>query len=167
MKTLVVYFSRFGNTRKVAEAIAARLRSAGTVQLIGAEELPATDLDGVDLVVMGTPTHNMNLPAAVKPLFDSLARGRFKGKPVAAFDTSYKLSWWLRPFTAAKRLSRKLRRFGGRQIVPPETFLVVEREGPLYEGELQRAALWADTILEAIANVSKGRREIEMSRTHG
>lgn len=147
MNILIVYFSKFGNTRKVAEAIAERMKAGGSVRLISSDQLTGSDLAQVDLVVMGSPTHRMNLPEAVRPVFDALPRRVLPGTPVAAFDTSYKMSWWLTHFTAAPRLSKKLRKLGGKQVVPPETFHVMEKEGPLYEGELERASHWADSII--------------------
>jgi len=57
------------------------------------------------------------------------------------------MSPWLAPFTAAQRLMRKLKKLGGTKIVPPQTFHVVDREGPLYEGEIERAMEWAELIL--------------------
>ena len=146
MKTLIVYFSKFGNTHLIAEAITETLFVAGAARLLSADQLTAADLEGIDLLVMGTPTHNMNLPKAVRPVLASLPKRVLKGVPFAAFDTSYKMSWWLNHFTAGKRLSRVLRKLGGKQIVLPETFLVMKREGPLYEGELDRAYQWADTV---------------------
>ncbi len=147
MHALVVYFSKFGNTRQVAEAIGEGLEQELSVRLIPADELTVDDLEGVELAVMGAPTHKMNLPEAVRPVFDGLPKRVLEGVAVAAFDTSYKMSGWLNQFTAAKRLARKLRRLGGRQVVRPEIFHVVGREGPLDEGELDRARGWSQRIL--------------------
>ncbi len=154
MNALVVYFSKFGNTQQVAEAIGEGLEEELSVRVIPAAELSITDLDGIDLAVIGTPTHKMNLPEAVRPVLDGLPKRILEGVAVAAFDTSYKMSWWLNQFTAAKRLARKLRKLGGRQIMPPEIFLVTGREGPLYEGELDRARGWSQQILNRFAGVS-------------
>jgi len=152
MNAVVVYFSKFGNTQMVAEAvretIARELGSEGSVRVISSDVLTGEDFEGADLVIMGTPTHNMNLPKKVRPVFDTLPRRVLKGVSVAAFDTSYKMSWWLNHFTAAKRLSQKLRKLGGKRIIPPETFHVTGREGPLYDGEIERARDWAASILE-------------------
>jgi flavodoxin len=148
MNALVVYHSQFGNTQQVAEAIAAELHGAGTVRTISSEQLAAADLQGVDLVVMGTPTHKMNLPEAVRPVFDQLPRRILRGVPVAAFDTSYEMSAFLARFTAAKRVDRELRKLGGKRLVPPETFHVQHHhEGPLCDGEIERAKTWAGSIL--------------------
>jgi flavodoxin len=151
MNTLVVYFSKFGNTQMLAEAIAASLSSNGNVRtMISSDDLTVDDLKDADLVMMGSPTHNMNLPKSVKPVFDDLPKRILRGTPVAAFDTSYKMSWLLNQFTASKRLARKLRKLGGKLVLPPEIFHVMEREGPLYEGEIERAQTWAGSILQQI-----------------
>jgi flavodoxin len=151
MNALIVYFSKFGNTRQVAETLADTLGARYQVRLLSADDLSGSDLESADLVVMGSPTHKMNLPVALRPLLDALPKRVLKGTPVAVFDTSYKMSWFLNHFTAAKKLSRKLRKLGGKMSLPPETFHVTEREGPLYDGELERAAAWAEAILDKVA----------------
>lgn len=148
MNYLVIYFSKFGNTHAVAETIAESLASGGTGRVISSDRLTADDLEEPDLVVIGSPTHRMNLPEAVRPVFEALPRRVLKGKRVVAFDTSYKMSAWLARFTAAKKLDRILRKLGGKRILPPETFFVVDREGPLYDGEIERAMEWAAMLLE-------------------
>jgi flavodoxin len=149
MNALVVYHSQFGNTRQIAEAIVEVLQGAGAARALGADRLTGADLQGVDLMVMGTPTHKMNLPQAVRPVFDTLPRRVLRGVSVAAFDTSYKMSAFLARFTAAKRIDRKLGKLGGKRLVPPETFHVNEHhEGPLIDGEVERAKSWAETIVD-------------------
>jgi flavodoxin len=156
MNTLVVYHSQFGNTQQVAEAIAEVFQGAGAVRTLDATRLAATDLQGTDLVLMGTPTHKMNLPQAVRPIFEQLPRRILHGVPVAAFDTSYKMSAFLARFTAAKRIDRQLRKLGGKRLVPPETFHVEEHhEGPLFDGEIERAKTWAQTILTRYRQISE------------
>jgi flavodoxin len=145
---LVVYHSQFGNTQRIAEAIVEVFQAVGSARELSADRLTAADLQDVDLLVMGTPTHKMNLPQAVRPVFEKLPGRILRGVPIAAFDTSYKMSAFLARFTAAKRVDRKLRKLGGKRLVPPETFYVKEHhEGPLYDGERERAKTWAETML--------------------
>lgn len=151
MNALVVYYSKFGHTRQIAEAIADAIGQEGWVRLLPMDQLTASELADVDLVVMGCPTHRMNLPEAVRPLFDALPKRVLCGKVVAAYDTSYKVSPFLARFTAAKKLSQKLRKLGGKRLVPPESFYVVGQEGPLYDGEVERARDWAGSIIEQLA----------------
>jgi flavodoxin len=148
MNALVVYHSQFGNTRQVAEIIARVFDGAGVARTLSADRLTAAELEGVDLVVMGTPTHKMNLPEAVRPVFERLPRRSLRGTPVAAFDTSYEMSAFLARFTAAKRVDKKLRKLGGKRLVPPQTFHVEHHhEGPLLDGEIERARRWAESIV--------------------
>jgi len=148
MNALVVYHSQFGNTRQVAEAVVEVFQGAGAARALSADRLTAADLQNLDLVVMGTPTHKMNLPQALRPVFESLPRRILRGVPIATFDTSYQMSAFLARFTAAKRVDQKLRKLGGKRLVPPETFHVEQHhEGPLCDDELERAKRWADSIL--------------------
>jgi hypothetical protein len=82
--------------------------------------------------------------------------------PIAAFDTSYKMSAFLARFTAAKRIDSKLRKLGGRRLAPPETFHVHEHhEGPLFDGEIERARRWAESLLARLDG--RGSEEPDMS----
>jgi flavodoxin len=159
MNALVVYYSQYGNTQQLAETVAQVLEGAGAVRTLSADRLQAADLQDVDLVVMGVPTHKMNLPEKVRPVFEGLPRHILRGVPIAAFDTSYEMSSLLSRFTAAKRIDRKLRKLGGKRLVPPETFHVERHhEGPLYEGEMERVRTWAEAILTEYRLVSKDER---------
>jgi flavodoxin len=146
VNALVLYYSKFGTTRGVAEAIADTLKSKGAVRVVSTDDLAASDLAGSDLVVMGSPTHRMKVPEGVQSLLKALPGGALQGACVATFDTSYKMSALLARFTAAPKLGRALRRLGGRQVVPAETFHVVDREGPLCDGEIGRARAWAGRV---------------------
>jgi len=154
MKALFVYYSKFGNTRKVAEAIAEAMKEAGEVRTINLEQLAAADFEGGDLVVVGTPTHAFSMPQAVRTALAALPPGILAGKSVAAFDTTVR-PWPLRHLRASPKLLRQLRRLGGRPVVAPQTFFVQtknpQRSGEidlLLEGELERARQWVGDILD-------------------
>jgi hypothetical protein len=97
----------------------------------------------------------MNLPEDVRPVFEMLPKRILQGTPVVAFDTSYQMSALLARFTAAKKLAQKLRKLGGRRVVPPETFHVASREGPLFDGEIERAREWAVAALASFRHLSR------------
>jgi hypothetical protein len=65
-----------------------------------------------------------------------------KAKMAAAFDTRFGKPRWLTG-SAALRIARRLRRSGYRLVAPPESFFVLHTEGPLREGEEDRARMWA------------------------
>jgi flavodoxin len=150
MNSQIVYLTKFGNTQKIAEAIAEMWDCAGSSRAIAFDDVEFSQLQKIDLLVMGTPTHRMNLPDALRQAFESWPKRCLRGIPIAAFDTSYKMSWWLARFTAARKLDRRLRKLGGRRVAGPETFHVEGREGPLYEGEIERAQAWAASIREQL-----------------
>ena len=96
--------------------MAEQLAPEGTACALATEQVRPADLQGADLVVMGSPTHRMRLPEEVRPLFEALPRKRLAGAAVAAFDTSYRMNRFLARFTAAKTLDRRLRKLGGKRM---------------------------------------------------
>jgi flavodoxin len=159
MKTLIVYLSKFGNTRRLAEAVTAVTKQAGEAHLISMDQLAASSFEGVDLVVMATPTHGFAVPQEVRSVLGSLPRGILAGKSVAAFDTTVK-PWPLRLMRASPKLLRQLRGLGGKPVAPPQTFYVQTRNPQktseidlLLEGEIDRARQWAGKIVEQSATV--------------
>ena len=66
------------------------------------------------------------------------------------------MSGFLARHTAAKKLNERQRKLGSKRPVAPETFHMVSGEGPLADGELERAMMWARTVLE---NIESGEKE--------
>ena len=148
MKALVVYDSFFGNTEKVAQAIAAGLGA----EAVRVSDFRADRLQGLDLLVIGAPTRGFRPSPLVKDLLKALPTRSLSGIKVAAFDTRIALadvkSRILPPLVklfgyAAEPIGRAMAKAGGALIVPPEGFIVKDTEGPLKDGELERATAWA------------------------
>jgi flavodoxin len=101
------------------------------------------DLEGVDLLIVGSPTHGGWFTPEIKGLLE--ASPALEGVDVAAFDTRTESIWnrILRFGYAAPRIARSLEENGGNLLAPPEGFVVVGIQGPLKAGELERAASWA------------------------
>jgi flavodoxin len=157
MDCLIAYYSRFGNTELIAEAIGRGLESAGcSAKLVGLGQVLDPGLRKANLLIAGCPTHKMGLPVAVRQELDAWGHGALTGISVAAFDTSYRMNWLLARFTAARRMDKRLRRLGGRRVACPESFHVMESEGPLIEGEVERAREWAAAI---VSQLDGARRE--------
>jgi flavodoxin I len=153
ISALVIYDSDYGNTEKVARAIAEALG----VEPLRAEQVAPDKLQDVDLLIVGSPTQGFRPTKPVTNLLDRLSRQALKGKRVAAFDTridtgamdSSILGFIVdKGGYAAKHISRKLERAGGGLVKGPEGFFVEDTEGPLKEGELERAADWARKLLD-------------------
>jgi flavodoxin I len=157
-KALVLYDSRFGNTEKVAQAIGAALAAKGEVAVVKVADVRPEQLAGIDLLVVGSPTWGSRPTPAVSRWLKTLPSQRLKGVRVAGFDTRGDMSQVTSRFVlslvgflgfAAAPISARLAKKGGTVAVPPEGFVVVDREGPLKEGELERAAEWAGRIAAA------------------
>lgn len=147
MKSVVVYGSRSGNTRAVAEAIAGALESYGSVRLVAVEDASATVWDHCDLLIVGGPTEGRHATPAVRAFFDRLPAHALRGLDAAAFDT--RLDWpLLLSGSAAGQIRRRLIDAGATMVASPESFRVSSRP-ELCQGELGRAPAWARSVADA------------------
>lgn len=157
MKALVVYDSYFGNTEKIARAVSAALEGGAEVRALRAEEAAPEQLQGLDLLVVGSPTRAFTFSEKTKLFLARIPAGGLQGVRVAAFDTRmlpadvknavYTFFSGIFGYAAAK-IARRLVKKGGTLAVPPEGFAVTGGEGPLKEGELERASAWGRGLLE-------------------
>ncbi|MFB0558692.1 MAG: flavodoxin family protein [Candidatus Bathyarchaeia archaeon] len=147
MKTLVVYDSVHGNTEKIARAIGDAI--TGEVRVLRVGEVSSSELEIFDLLIVGSPTHGGRPTQAIQDFIKKAPVTVFEGTNVAAFDTRFS-SRLARIFGyAAGRIAGSLKRKGGDLVVPPEGFFVEGTEGPLKEGEVERAAGWAKEIIKS------------------
>lgn len=156
MKALVLFDSVFGNTQKVAEAIAHALGSLPDVELLRPSDRVGSRLAGLDLLVVGSPTRGFRPTDALSEVLKQIPSAGLRGTRVAAFDTRFKADELESATTrfvvktggyAAKRIASQLQKAGGTLAAPPEGFYVEDTEGPLKAGELERAAAWATSLL--------------------
>jgi flavodoxin len=160
MKVMVLYDSLYGNTEQIARAIGEALGSPMEVSVLRVGEVRPEGLAGLDLLVAGSPTQRFNATPATSSLLNSLPSDGLKGIRVAAFDTrltvdemrsmSSVLSFSAKlvgdSAYAAKHIASALKKKGGVLVASPEGFYVKGAEGPLQEGEVERAAQWACKI---------------------
>ena len=90
-KGIVVYYSRSGNTKEMAEIIADSMDAAGlATECKSVDKVKATDLLGYDAIVVGSPTYYGHMAGPVKQLFDDAVanHGKLDGKVGAAFTSA-------------------------------------------------------------------------------
>lgn len=150
MKALIIYDSLFGNTEKIAQSISDGMATSGNVEMVQISKLNPKELKGFDLLVVGSPTHRCKTSESMGIFLDNIQRGALRGVSVASFDTRYRMSKWLLWLagSATKRIARKLKGKKGILLLKPESFIVTGRQGPLEDGELERASLWAKAVIE-------------------
>jgi len=153
MKVLIIYDSAFGNTEQIAQAIGNALGSQKDVEILRVSNVKPEQLTGLKLLIVGSPTRQFRPTAAINNFLKRIPKNGLKGVKIAVFDTRFTMSvieesrvlpFFVRLFGyAAKPISDRLKKKGGELIIPPEGFYVKDSEGPLKDGELERAAAWA------------------------
>ena len=153
MSACVVYDSHFGNTERLAQAIADTLCTYGPATALRLDPMHPVSLQGIDLLVVGCPTQGFRATPAMTALLNRISPARQRHLAVACFDTRFRGWLWRR--SAAVAMARQLQKHGVELLVPPESFLVkaLKKEGPLLPGELERAHAWAHLLAEALEAV--------------
>ena len=72
-KALILYYSRTGNTEKMANAIAEGIKSSGKVEVEINYHVDPKDLSSYDAIIVGAPTYNHDMPVDFKNLFVEVA----------------------------------------------------------------------------------------------
>lgn len=176
MRTVIVYESLFGNTRKIAEVVAEGIRAqqpGAEVSCIPVAEGTAAVIRGADLLIVGGPTHMRGMSSGmtrkmgvqgeqkkapdvhVEPGFDGPGLRDWLhglGKPTgsfsaAVFDTRAGVRM---AGGAAPGIARRLRRHGYR-VLATEGYLIDDTQGPLRAGELDRARDWGASLSRTLA----------------
>jgi flavodoxin I len=142
MNTLVLYDSAYGNTERIARAIGSQI--AGDVEVLHIDKASASTTEQVDFLVVGSPTQGGKPTKAVQDFLTNLPPSSLAHVGAAAFDT--RLSGKVVGIFgfAAGKIADMLVSKGAALASSPQGFLVKGKEGPLKEGELERAALWAN-----------------------
>lgn len=150
MKGLVLFRSWYGNTQRVAEHMAQQIVTLGheAAALDLREKLP--DLTAVDFVIIGAPTRMAGVTGKATSVLKQLNKARFI-KPVAIFDLYgpipadpvelEKGKKWLYPGAAGKMLDEAKKQ--GLNLYPETLRIEVKgMEGPVAEGDMEKAAGW-------------------------
>ena len=144
MKTLIIYDSLYGNTKIIAEAIGEAM--PGQVTLINVIEVDISEIGAYDLLLIGGPTHSGGISEKIEALLEEIPPSVLEGKPAAAFDTRMTNKFILLFGCAAPKIARNLEEKGSTLVGKPEGFFVSGGEGPLKEGEVERATAWGKEI---------------------
>ena len=178
-KVIVVFESMFGNTQRIAEAIASGLRESCEVVFGTVDEIAPEQARDASLIVAGGPTQNYGM--AGTGARQKLAKARFNrphaellpgreslrgwlerlppgSAPAAAFDTRYHHSRLLTG-SAAVKIARAFAD-KGYAAVEAESFFVRAMGGPLIDGECERASAWARELAARVIGSESELRQV-------
>jgi flavodoxin len=157
MRTVIVYDSKFGNTEKIAEAIARGAGTLGGVQVANVAEARAALMARPNLLLVGGPTQRRTMSPGLLAFFDAgLIDGLVVDVPAASFDTRYKGSTWIMG-SAAAEAGKRLGKAGADLVAKPESFFMrgggpMERQ-TLEAGEIERAEAWGRAVAASAARI--------------
>jgi hypothetical protein len=171
MGALVIYESMYGNTRRVAEAVAAGLGEHMHVDVVEVSRAAMTIQPDLELLVVGGPTHIHGMTTArTRSSAAERATGQLVSSGIglrewleqvapvpgsssaAAFDTRIDGPKVLTG-SAAGSYTKHLRRLGFAIISDPQSFLITTKApqgDALGEGELGSARAWGRALGAAI-----------------
>lgn len=90
-EAVVVYYSRSGNTKEMAELISRSMEESGlNTDCKSVDGVSVDELVGYDAIILGSPTYYGHMAAPLKQLIDDMVKkhGQFDGKIGAAFSSS-------------------------------------------------------------------------------
>lgn len=155
MKSVVIFDTVFGNTELVAQAVGKELGTAETVSVIHVSDVTLANLEEADLVVVASPTRGFRPMPSIMKFLKDLPVDALIGKKAAVFDTRMdvdKINSKIFRFIVSKggfadaAIAKQLKASGAKLIEPTAGFFVDDSEGPLTEGELERAVKWVRQI---------------------
>ena len=95
MRVIIIYYSRSGTTKEMAEVIAGEIKKRGVdVDITSTDKIAAEDILRYDGIIVGSPTYYGNMASQIKKLFDDSVsfHGKLDGKIGGAFSSSANLA---------------------------------------------------------------------------
>jgi len=143
---IVVYESKYGNTKLVAESIIAGMNEIEKMETILKEvkDVEPEEIRGYDVILVGSPNHFGGPTRAIKKFIDKLGKLGLEGKMGAVFDTYLEKDFEKAVKKMEKRISEKVP--GLKLITPGLSIRVQELKGPIAEGELPKCKEFGNKI---------------------
>ena len=145
-KVIVVYESRYGNTKHVAESIIEGINEVGVVE-VSLKELKEVDFKEIpfyDAILIGSPNHVGGPTRGIKGFIDKLGKLPLEGKKFAVFDTYMEKDFEKAVKKMEKRISEKAPAL--MRIMSGLSIKVQGIKGPIVEGELSKCKEFGRSI---------------------
>ncbi|MFX1281462.1 MAG: flavodoxin family protein [Promethearchaeota archaeon] len=137
MKSLIVYDSKYGNTKKVGELIAEGLRTIEGNEVIieNVKEIDLNKEQNYDLILIGSPNHYGSCTKPIKNLITKLPESSVKGNTYAVFET-----YMFNPKKVVKIMEKRINEVIPHTIKtsPGLSIKVAANKGPIMDEELPK-----------------------------
>lgn len=137
-KVIVVYETRYGNTKLVAEKIIEGMKEVKGIETVPSEvkEVDLNQIANYDAVLIGSPNHIGGPTRGVKKFIDKLGKLNLGEKLFAVFDTYLGKDFEKAVKKMENRINEKAPGF--KQIVPGLSIRVQGIKSPVLEEELPK-----------------------------
>jgi len=153
-KAIVIYHTRFGNTEKIAQALASGMDEQGLdVDCVNVEDVSMDKFIEYDFLAIGGPTHGFGMSKPMKAFIQKLEYANLRDMKAYAFDTKNRSRLW---GSAAKRIEKRLKKIGMNIVKPSASAIVTGLKGPLQVGMIGKFKQ-IGTELARTSNVSRSR----------
>ena len=138
VKVFVVYDTKYGNTKLVAETIVEGLREVEGIEtaISDVEEVDLEKLATYDAILIGAPNHMGGPSRTIRKFIDKLGKLDLKAKWVAVFDTFLGGDFEKAVKKMEKRIGEKIPSL--KLIIPGLSIRVDGMKGPITDGELPK-----------------------------
>ena len=145
-KVIVVYESKYGNTKLVAETIAEGLKEVEGLEPVVSEvkEVNVSKITDYDVILAGSPNHMGGPTGGIKKFVDKLGKLPLEGKLIAVFDTYLGKDFEKATKKLEKRISQKVS--GSKLVAHGLSIRVQGMKGPISEGELPKCKEFGNRI---------------------
>ena len=137
-KVIVVYESKYGNTKQVAETIIEGMNEIERIEAVLKEpkHMEPTEVLDYDVILIGSPNHIGGPTRGIKKFIDKLGKIELEEKMGAVFDTYMGDDFNKAVRKMKKRINEKVP--GLKLITPGLSIKVGGFKGPIAEGELPK-----------------------------
>jgi len=137
-KVIVIYESKYGNTKQAAEEIIAGIKETAGIEVILSEvkQVNFDDVIAADAILIGSPNHWGGHTGSIKKFIDELGKINLNHVPVAVFDTCFSRECE----KAVKKMEKQITEgvLSLKVITPGLSVKVKGAKGPILEEELPK-----------------------------
>jgi flavodoxin len=149
-KVLVVYETKWGNTKSVAESIVKGIQDVSGMEtsINRRDDVKLDSIDTFDALVIGSPNHVGGATASMKKFINTLGSMSLKKKFIAFFDTYLGKDYEKAVKKMEKQATDKIS--WAELITPGLSIMVAGMKGPIAEGELPKCLEFGSRIAARI-----------------